>query len=49
LTEYLAVDLSQPALSRTSSKAGLGDDGDDEDFSCPFAVDDMDLEENISR
>ena len=48
-TDNLVAGLSQATLSRTSSKAGLGDDGDDEDFSCPFAVDDMDPEENIPR
>ncbi|MCO5584493.1 hypothetical protein L7F22_038421 [Adiantum nelumboides] len=37
--------FGQTTLSRSSSKTALGDDGVDDDFSCPFAVDDVDSEE----
>ncbi|KAI5055572.1 hypothetical protein GOP47_0029093 [Adiantum capillus-veneris] len=41
--------FGQTTLSRSSSKTALGDDGEDDDFSCPFAVDDVDAEEKRSR
>lgn len=41
--------FGQSPLSRSSSKTALVDDGEDDDFSCPFAVDDVDAEEKRSR
>lgn len=47
-TENLMCGQSQTTLSRSSSKTALGDDGEDDDFSCPFAVDDVDADEKRS-
>eukprot|EP00250_Pteridium_aquilinum_P009640 c18818_g1_i2 orf=511-2814(+) len=47
-TENLLYGQSQRTLSRSSSKTALGDDGEDDDFSCPFAVDDVDTEDKRS-
>lgn len=47
-TENLLHGQSQTTLSRSSSKTGLGDDGEDDDCLCPFAVDDMDADEKRS-
>lgn len=48
MTENVVCGQSQTTLSRSSSKTALGDDGEDDDFSCPFAVDDVDADEKRS-